>query len=553
MDDRAKELIKNGDNLFSKRAPMVEFWQEAAENFNPIRADFTAEMTMGRDLASNLSTSYPLLCQRELEGAIGGMLRPTEKDWFHISIARDDKLTNADKAWLEAKTKVMKRAMYDRVARFTRAMKEGDSDYATFGQCVISTERNLRTNSLLYRSWHLRDVAWCENVDGDIDTIHRNWKPTARDLLRLFGAGRNGTSVHQKVREAYAKDPYQQFRVRHVIIPSDFYESSGPDNKRYNQPYVGIWVDVENGHIMEESGRFTKMYTIPRWKTVSGSQYAYSPSVIAALPDARLIQSMTLSLLEAGELSVNPSLVAQQEVVRGDVNLYPGGITWVDPTYNEKEGVAIRTLDRDFSGIPLGIELRADIKQNIMEAFYLNKIALPPMQGGRQMTAYEIGQRVEEYIRGALPLFEPMEAEYSGGVCEDTFIELMNGGAFGADEDIPRNLRGQDITFRFESPLRDMADKQLGGKLMEAKALMAQVIDVDPGAAPILNARVALREALAAVTPASWVRDETEMKELNEEMAAQQQAESMMESMQAGATVAEQVGKAGIAMKEMAL
>jgi hypothetical protein len=41
------------------------------------------------------------------------------------------------------------------------------------------------------------------------------------------------------------------------------------------------------------------------------------------------------------------------------------------------------------------------------------------------MTAYEVGQRIQEYIRGALPLFEPMEMEYNGALCERTFEILQ--------------------------------------------------------------------------------------------------------------------------------
>lgn len=548
MHDRAKQLIQQGDSLFSKRLPLVSFWQEAAENFNPTRADFTAAHNLGRDFAANLTTSYPVLCQRNLEDAIGAMLRPAEKDWMHMTIMREDKLTNADRRWLEDKTKIQRRAMYDPVAKFQRATKEADGDFATFGNCVISTERNYRTNALLYRTWHLRDVAWCENEDGEIDTIHRNWKPTARDLIKLFG-----DKVHEKVKRAYEKDPYQQFMVRHIIIPSDQYDAgASPNGKKWRQPFVSIYVDVENCHIMEETGKWTSVYTIPRWKTVSGSQYAYSPAVIAGLPDARLIQSMTLTILEAGEKAVSPPMIAQQEVIRSDINMYASGITWVDRDYDERNGKPLEPIGLDFGGIPLGMEMRQEIKQALMEAFYLNKIALPPMAGGDKATAYEIGQRVEEYIRSALPLFTPMEPEYNGSLCKNTFIELLNAGAFGADEDIPRNLRGQDVEFRFESPLRDMADKQLGTKLMESKALLAQVIDIDPGAAPILDARAALREALEGIkTPSSWIRSDETMKEMEEAMQEQQQAEQLLQNIQAGATAAETVGKAGVALQGM--
>jgi hypothetical protein len=48
------------------------------------------------------------------------------------------------------------------------------------------------------------------------------------------------------------------------------------------------------------------------------------------------------------------------------------------------------------------------------------------------MTAFQAGQIVQEYIRGALPLFEPMEQERNGGMCEETFEVLYNNGAFGS-------------------------------------------------------------------------------------------------------------------------
>jgi hypothetical protein len=36
------------------------------------------------------------------------------------------------------------------------------------------------------------------------------------------------------------------------------------------------------------------------------------------------------------------------------------------------------------------------------------------------MTAYEVGQRVQEYIRNALPIFEPMEMEYNAALCDES-------------------------------------------------------------------------------------------------------------------------------------
>ena len=272
---------------------------------------------------------------------------------------------------------------------------------------------------------------------------------------------------------------------------------------------------------------------------------------MAALPDARLIQAMTLTLLEAGEKAVNPPMVAVQEAIRSDVQIFAGGITWADAEYDERLGEILRPITQDKSGIPLGMEMRADIKQMISEAFFLNKLNLPVMAG--DMTATEVSQRVQEYIRQALPLFGPMEAEYNGALCELTFDILLRAGGFGSAEDMPQSLRGQEVQFRFESPLHEATERKKGQTFMEAKAMLAQVAEIDPGAVPMIDARTALRDVLDGIgVPAKWIRDEGQMQKIDEAQQEKQQAAEIMASMQQGGQVAEQIGKAGQALNGMA-
>lgn len=322
----AKRLISQGDQLFRNRDTLTLLWQEFAENFYPERADFTIKRTMGDDFAGNLTSSYPLLVRRELGDAISSMLRPRGQEWFSISIERDDRLDNSGRQALELMTKIQRRAMYDRATQFVRATKEGDHDFATFGQTVISVEADWKAAALLYRSWHLRDVVWCEQYNGAIGDIHRNWCPDLRTLMTIFGRDK----LHRNVVTGYEKSPYARIECRHVVVPIDQYEG----DQKHRTPYVSIYIDLENQHVISEVPSWSQIYCIPRWQTVSGSQYAYSPAAVAGLPDARLLQAMTLTLLEAGEMAVRPPLIATKEAIRGDVALYAGGITWADAQYD---------------------------------------------------------------------------------------------------------------------------------------------------------------------------------------------------------------------------
>lgn len=544
MDSRIQVLEKQSEELFSKRGNLLSLWQEIAEQFYPQRADFTNNRTLGTDFGANLTTSYPLLAHRSLADSFSTMLRPLGTEWFEVSTSRPDKVDNEGKRWLEWATGLQRRAMYDRHAMFERASKEGDGDFSAFGQCVKSAEINLNKNTLLYRCWHLRDMAWAETIDGNTLPVYRKWEPYVIDLDKHFKG-----NISSEAKVILADSPYTKIKVKHCIIDAENY--TAPAGKKWKTPYISIFYECSTGHVLEEIGTFNKYYIIPRWQTVSGSQYAYSPAAVAALPDARLIQAMTLTLLEAGEKAVNPPLVATQEAVRGDMQIYAGGVTWIDAEYDERLGDALRPMNIDTRGIPMGMEMRSDIREMISQAFYLNKINMPPAQS-KEMTAYEVGQRIEEYIRNALPLFGPVEKEDNAAVCDQTFELLQRAGAFGDPRDIPQSLKGADIQFTFESPLHRAVERKKGQIFQEGKALLALAADLDPAAPYIMDARTALRDSLDGIGfPAKWTRDEKQMEEHDISVAQQQQTQQLVQAMTAGGNAAEAIGKGGAAVNQM--
>jgi hypothetical protein len=539
----ARTLIEQGDHLFGKRGTLMSMWQEVADQFYPERADFTVTRTLGDQFADHLATSYPVLVRRDLGNSLGTMMRPKSIDWFHMRAKREEYEDQAAKEWLEWATGVQRRAMYDRSAMFARAAKEADHDNAAFGQSVKTVELNREGNGLLYRSWHLRDVVWAESAEGEIDTIHRKWKPTVATLCKLYG-----DKVHEKVKDKLVganKDPFCEVECRHVVIPADECDMAYPGKGRV--PWVEFMIDVDNRHIMEVTGLAYRKYIIPRWQTVSGSQYSFSPATVCGLPEARLLQAMTRTLLEAGEKFTNPPMIAVQEAIRSDISIYAGGITWVDSDYDERLGEVLRPVSQDKSGLPIGADMQGTSMALLKEAFFLNKLDLPA--NGPEMTAYEVGQRVQEYIRNAAPLFEPLEDEDNGATCEATFELLLRGGAFGSVEDMPQSLRGKDIEFRFESPLHEAIERQKGVKFLEVKQVLAATVDVEPSATAHIDFTTAFRDVVSSIgAPAKWMRSETEAAEIVEGQEQKMAAAEMLETMGAGAEVARTMGEAGTAL-----
>jgi hypothetical protein len=523
----AKKLNELANNLFSKRSSLTSLWQEIADNFYPERADFTYKRSIGTDFAAGLMTTYPSLVRRDLGDQIGAMLR--HEDWFHIATEDERREDNESKKWLQWATRTMRRAMYDKKSLFTRATKIGDHDYATFGQCVLTIELNRNANGLLYRSWHPKNVVWQDNADEKIACVFHKMKFQARDMLTLF------KSVHQSIRDLADKDPFREVEVKRMVCESSMYDA------KTDLPYYSIYYDCDHDFVMEELPSHSLIYVIPRWMKYE-SQYAYSPCTVVGLPEGRLLQAMTKTLLEAGEKAVNPPMVAQKDVVRGDVVIFAGGLTWVDRDYDERYGEALRQMQIDTKGMPLSREMIIDSRQLLSQAFFLNKLAMPPSE--REMTAYEVAQRIQEYIRGALPLFAPMEDEYNGAVCEETFNLMLRNGAFGSVYDMPMNLVGADIRFNFKSPFHDAIDSKKGALLLQSRTLIADAVALDPSSANIVDVKEALRDALEATVPARWLRSKTEVEDIEFQQRQAAQTQQLLAGMEQASNVAKNLGQA---------
>ena len=569
MKSRCQELIEIGDPLYSRRFPLLTLWQTYAENFYPLRADFTRVRWISEEFASYLMTGRPVLCHRELTDALSSVLRPPGMQWFK-SKTWNDAINNDKqaKAHLEWEDGVMRRVMYDRSSQFTRATKEGDADYVLTGQCVIEPRYNKARTGLFYTTWHLRDCVWQESAEQEIDQFHRKWKIGCRALSRLYD-GKNGTEkCHPKVTEKAEKDPAGEVNCRVIVLPADEYDSYGKDEKGQARkrsphlPFVRIVIDEDNQHIMEETPQPDLGHVIPRWILIKGlAQYAYSPTAVIALPDARMLQQMTLTLIEIGQKIVDPPMIAVGDAIQGGTNLYAGAINWVDPDYDERTGEVLRPITLDHSGLQWGTEYEERIEKVLKEAFFLDVLNLPPADGGDKMTAYEVSERMKEYIRRATPLFEPVGVEYNGQVCQMTRNMLERIGAFGHPQDRPPALRGQQIDYKFANPLVQAEEEQLTIAFQKVGQLLAAAMQVDPNTKADVDIRKGFRKAYEGTGgPIDWLEDKDKadaiVQHAQQQQAMQQQAADLGHAgEQAGkmATAVQNVGDAATSLQNAGL
>lgn len=490
---KIEDMKEMSRKLFMDKASVDTLWQSIAEIFYPERADFTNQRNVGNELADDLLSSYTIIVRRDLGNSLAPMLR--DGHWFDLGV--QDKPTYAGVDWLQNRTNRLLRIMQHRSTGFTRSTKQADHDYVTFGQTVLSVSPNRDMNNLLYQNWHLRNCVWWDGDDGMVDGVIRRWRPSYRVAEQVFG-----DKLAAQIKQALNK-PGNQFRnadFRHFFIKSDMYG----DSRFERFKYVSVWIDVANDHLISEVGSNFRRYIVPRFQTVAGSAYAYSPATVAGLPDGRLLQAMTHTLMEAAERYARPPLVAQAgKVIRGDINLDPDGITYLDQEYDERLGGGLRPLYQDKGGFPIGLEMRDNVVEVLSRAFYLNKLDLPDKE---HMTAYEVQQHMKMYRRENLPLFQPIESDYSGQLCELSFDWAQSMGLLGSEADIPSELRGAEVQFKFESPLSESEQEAKAQMFAQTAEMTARAYELDPEAKLNINVDEALRDAVMGIgAPNKWL------------------------------------------------
>ena len=562
-DSTAKEIIALGDSLFTKKRPILSLWQAMTEQFYPESADYTYTRSMGMEFASHLMTGVPAMASRDLANAIAATCRPPGQVWFHPRTNNESlNKDNTNLRWLDYAGDVMRRALYNAKSGFDRATKETDRDWCVIGNGCIRYRPNRTFTGLSFRARHMRDVAFAENAEGFIDTIHVKDKMDCRGIAQMF-PDTASEKVKKNAEGGRGKDPFAPVQIRHCVMPGDEYDGKiakteltrdGVKRRGYALPFVSIIVDVDHETVLEEVGQHQIGYVTPRWVTKPGFVYGYSPSAVINISDARMLQQITLTLLEAGQKAVDPPMQAiGNDVIQGGVNLFAGGISWVDPDYDERTGPALKPLYGSNPNLGWGVDREKRISEIIANGHFLNQIKFPDTTHAR--TAYETQKMWQEFIRSAQPLFDPLGSEYNAPMLDGVFTMLLRLNAFGPIRDIPKPLRGQEIVYEFESPLSLAANTANTQAFTSVGQITELAVQMDPTVQADLDVDAAYRDALIGTgAPATWIKPKAaadkEKAANRKAMAEQQQTQQALGAAGQAADVATKIGNASTLLQQ---
>jgi Bacteriophage head to tail connecting protein len=538
-DKSIEAIVGDAKRARDGRSQWMSLWDTLAKHFLPEREFLTREMP-GTERMDELFTSVPILARRALATAVSTMLRPANRQWFRAT-AKDERLNQLTEVrlWLDMVTRLTLAKLYDPRARFEEKAAEVDNDLVTFGTGILYMGVDRAAGHFVFRCSSLRDACIAENERGHIDRMYEWPCMTLSQIVGTWGIDNLPKRLTDKAGGTRPKWD-EDIELLHVVIPNveyAHYGFAGPGRL----PFLSLWIDPTSRELIEQSGFYEFPYAVPRWDVMAQEVYGRSPAM-TALPDARVLNAIAKTFLQAGEKAVNPPLTAPADMLRGEVELFAGGLTLYDAQGFQFQGPPIRPIDLG-ANIPLTQEIMQGYEERIFGAFYRDILMLPNRP---DMTAEEIRARTDEFLRQAAPVFARVEADYNAAIVERAFSVLLREGIFGKPPDV---LQGKEIEFQYESPVKAVRERARALSAMEAIASVGQMAALKPEVTDNINfddaARLVMRDLGA---PEIIVATNEQAGAIREQRNAMMMAQQAAAVAQQGGDAAQSVmGAAGMA------
>ena len=540
-EKRVLHHIKRQKAAKDRRSQFEQHWDDLSRVLLPRRQGFMETTYDGDQRVDDIYDGTPMQGARSLANTVGAMIRPEGQN-LTIIRTENDKLmeSGAVQEWLGDSTEKLNTIIRDPRARFRQATGEVDLDLVVLGTGILYIGLGDEQDHLLYQSVHLKDGYPLFNDEGIPVGLYRTKQMYLWQAELMFGLENLSRESKEKL-----KNKKQDEKIE--LLYSIHKRKNGKINAVFskNLPYEELWMEVQAKHIVREKGFHEFPFVVPRWDTSSGEEYGRSPGMIA-LPDSNTLQSMGETILVAGQRVADPPLMAPNDGAFSEVNTFPGGMSYYDvETASQVGGNPFFPLISG-ANLPVTRDMQTDIRNQVAAAFFKNILNLP--QSGPQMTATEVIQRKDEFIREVGPVFGRFETDYNQPIAERSFKILLRNDAF---LEVPPELEGQNIKFEFDLPVNKIKKQVEAAAATQWAMEIMQMAQVAPEARHMVNVDALARfkaDAMALPHDIVNTREEVQAKlQKEQQMMAQQQQMMMMEK---GANIAD---KGAGAMKKAGL
>lgn len=429
-------IMRRFEALKTQRMPHEATWRDCFDHSHPLRGmGLSGDTISGADGAqakrAALLHSVATDSTSTLASALIGGTMPASARWFEVDVPGAD---DEGKAWLDIEAKELHTDIHS--SNFDSVNSECALDLVIAGWFPLFPDIDDEYGGFRFEEWPISQCyIGASKLGGPVDTIAREYAPTAEQALKEFPSGVSATT-----RKMAADTPDKPVQLVRLIYPrADGYEGA---KLARNLPFASCTYEAATKHLVKEAGYHEFPVIAPRFELLPNSAYAVG-KMFDALPDARELNELMKMEKQAGALNILPPFQAVDDGVinTGAIKRLQSGKLYA---VAEVGNIAPITNGADFKlALTSEERLEARIRRTLMAD------QLSPVDGPVR-TATEIHARVA-LIRQLLgPNYGRVQAEWLAAMVTRCFMLKYRRGAMRPP---PPSIAGKPFTIRFISPM----------------------------------------------------------------------------------------------------
>lgn len=428
---KCHKVLEKHKKLKKIKQPWLPKYQTIAEYVFSRKANFTRTPSPGEFLNDKVLDSTAASANHLMASTLIGALYPSGSKTFQIvRPSRIRKERKEVKEFFERITKTMVEAIDHPRAGFLTALEEYMLDQGSFGISGIYVEETGDPEMpVRFTAVDAKKICVDEGADGFIDTVYIEREYTIRQLDQMFGFDQ----LSEATMKAYLKgETENKIKILHAVEPRASRNLNGFGNGDF--PIASIWIEVENNHIIKESGFHEMPIFITRFWKAMDEVYGRSPAM-EGIGDILEINALREASIIATEKLLDPPLLVKHDgsLGSGTIDTSAGAITvqYISGRIGDAGNVVeplvtVGELNSTFKRIE-------ELREIIFNTFFIDRLL--DLNNETRMTYGEAQIRNELRGQSLGTIYARQIAELFTRVIERVFNILLGMGLLGVPEE----------------------------------------------------------------------------------------------------------------------
>tara|TARA_Y100000590_G_scaffold352674_1_gene405332 strand:- start:252 stop:1889 length:1638 start_codon:yes stop_codon:yes gene_type:complete len=529
-------LDQQHEKLKTDRSTWERQWQEMAEYVLPHRADFNMVQSRGANRMEMAFEGSAMRLLKRFASNIHNVFTPMGAEWFRLSSGNSGLDKNRSVAlWLEEATKIVKYHVSRPVSNFHSAVFQYYLEAGAFGTGIIYVE-DMPGFGPRYRNFPLADCILGSGSEMQIDTIYRNYRQTAKDLMSRFDPNHLPKEVLDK---AMSSKMLEEYDVVHCVYPAWTLAEYLPPN--FNRAYASIHYLKERKDILSV-GAFDEMpYICSRWERSDKEIYGRGPTW-EIMPDVRLITEVDKSYLRGVQKAVSPPLFVPDNGLLDPLDTTPDAINYYTVGLGGKDTIfeAPTRARPDYAE-----RLSAKCLSAIREGYFLDLLELPgpvaPDGDVMRFSATEVSVRMRQRMPVLGPILARQEAEFLDPLIRRTMNILLRSYLL---PEMPPELE-ENLVIEYINPVSIAMRSGEINSMTQMFEMILPLAQIDQTIPMYFNTQEILKNTAEVLqVPVSNLRSPEEVQAMIEQEQAERQAQQQMQLAQTTADVNQKTAQA---------